>query len=305
MGPQPVFRATALALLALLPDATRAESVTNVATADTSLIEVAPDHSNGGQAWVLAGRTQNGPHVRGLYRFELTNLPAAALIQSATVQLDVTGQPGDMEAVNSTFSLHRLLQPWGEGTNVALANPGQGIPAAPGDATWHHRFYPTHTWAAPGGAPGIDYASEGSSFQQIEDPDHSPYRFNSTPEMVADVQHWLQHPEQNYGWMLLGNDDLIFTARRFGSREDPDALPLLEISYVLPPRFTQVEKSGNQIQLWFTTQPGREHTLEFRTSFTAGAWQTLTNLGLITVATNLQVTDPITATQRLYRVLAK
>jgi len=294
-------------LLATLcsPTPVHAISVTNVASADTSLIEVAPENSNGGQAWVLAGRTQNGPHVRGLYRFDLTNIPPGAVIQSAAVQLDVTGQPGDMEAINSTFSLHRMLQPWGEGVNVAIANPGQGIPALPGDTTWLHRFHPTNTWATPGGAAGIDYVSEGSSFQQIEDPDHSPYRFNSTPEMVADVQAWLSNPEINFGWMLIGNDNLIFTARRFGSREDPDALPLLEISYVLPLSIEQITKSGNQIQLSFTGRPGLDHTVEYLDSLASnGNWQTLTNAGLITETTNILVTDLITSTQRFYRVEA-
>jgi hypothetical protein len=282
-----------------------AVSVTNIPAADTSLIEVAPENSNGGQAWVLAGRTQNGPYVRALYRFDLTNLPPHAVIQSAALQLEVTGQPGDMEAVNSTFSLHRMLQPWGEGVNVAFANPGQGIPALPGDATWLHRFYPTNTWATPGGAAGIDYVSEGSSFQQIEDPDHSPYRFNTTPEMVADVQAWVSNPETNFGWMLIGNDNLIFTARRFGSREDPDALPLLEVSYVLPLNIEQVTKSGNQIQFSFTSLPGLNHTVEYRGSLTGGGWQTLTNAGLITEPTNILVTDLITSTQRFYRIEAR
>ena len=292
------------ALLAVLccPAPVHGFSVTNIAAADTSLIEVAPENNNGGQAWVLAGRTQNGPYVRGLYRFELNNIPPHAIIQSAVLQLDVTGQPGDMESVNSTFSVHRMLQPWGEGTNNATSNPGQGTPATPGGATWLHRFFPTNTWAAPGGASGIDYVSEGSSFQQIEDPDHSPYRFNSTPEMVADVQAWLSNPETNFGWMLIGGDNLIFTARRFGSREDPNALPLLEVSYTVPLRIEDVGRLGNQIQFTFTSQPGLNHTVEYRDSLIGnGGWQTLTNVGLITEATNILVTDLITSTQRFYR----
>jgi len=88
-----------------------AVSITNIPAADTSLMEVAPDHNNGGQAWVLAGRTQNGPHNRGLYRFDLANIPPSAIIQSAVLQLEVTRQPGDASAVNSPFSLHRVLRP--------------------------------------------------------------------------------------------------------------------------------------------------------------------------------------------------
>lgn len=290
-------------LLALFASSSAcALSVTNFSVADTSLIEVAPENNNGGQGWVLAGRTQNGPHVRGLYRFDLTNIPPHAIIQSAVLQLDVTGQPTDMEAVNSIFSLHRVLQPWGEGTNNATSNPGQGTPATPGGATWLHRFYPTDTWAAPGGAPGTDYASEGSSFQRIEDPDHSPYRFDSTPELVADVQAWVSQPEDNHGWMLIGDEDLIFTARRFNSREDTNAKPALEISFILPAHIDAVQKLGNQFNLSFVALPGQSYTIEFRESFATGEWKTLTDAGHFTETNRVIVVDTVTATQSFYRV---
>lgn len=281
-----------------------AVSVTNVSVADTSLIEVAPLNNNGGQAWVLAGRTQNGPHVRGLYRFNLTNVPPHAVIQSAVFQLDVTGQPGDMEAVNSTFSLHRMLRRWSEGTNIATSNPGQGTPATPGGATWIHSFFPTNAWTVPGGAAGIDYVSAESSFQFVYSPDLSPYRFENTPEMVADVQGWVSQPQNNFGWMLIGDSDAIFTARRFNSREDTNSKPALEITFVVPPRIDRVEKWGNQIQLSIIGQPGLNHTLEYHHVLSGGGWQVLTNVGLITESTNVLVTDLITSTQRFYRVEA-
>ena len=290
--------------LALFPLLLRADSVTNPPVADTSLIEVAPDNNNGGQAWVLAGRTQNGPHDRGLYRFAFTNLPSHAIIQSVVLQLEVTRQPGDMSAVNSTFSLHRVFRPWGEGTNNATSNPGQGTPATPGGATWLHRFFPDVPWAAPGGEAGTDYSIAESAFQLIESPDLSPYRFESTPELVADVQDWVRQPESNFGWMLIGDEDVIFTARRFNSREDPNAQPALEVSFVVPPRVERVTAAGRQIQLTFTGQAGLDHRVEFRDAFTFGDWQTLTNVGLILAPTNISVTDSISSTQRFYRIEA-
>ena len=296
-----------LAVLGLgLPAA--ALSVTNIPVADTSLMEVAPDHNNGGQAWVLAGRTQNGPHARGLYRFDFANIPANAIIQSAVLQLEVTRQPGDASAVNSPFGLHRMLRPWGEGTNVATANPGQGTPATPGEATWTYSFYPTNAWAAQGGAAGIDYASGESSYQFIYDPDLSPYRFESTPEMVDDVQEWVSRPQNNFGWMLIGNDDTIYTARRFNSREDPNAKPLLEVSYVLPTpdllptQIDRVWKSGNQFNLTFVALPGQRYAVEFRDSLSTGAWQTLAEAGYFTQTSRVLVVDLISTTQRFYRV---
>lgn len=277
-------------------------SVTNFPAADTSLMEVAPDHNNGGQGFVLAGRTQNGPHNRALYRFEFSNLPGDAIIQSAVLQLEVTRQPGDASAINSPFGLHRMLKPWGEGTNIATSNPGQGTPATPGEATWTHSFYPTNAWAAPGCAAGIDYASGESSFQFIYDPDLSPYRFESTPEMADDVQEWVSHPQNNFGWLLIGDDDTIFTARRFNSREDPNAKPLLEVSFILPARIDRVSKIGNQFKLSFVALPGQSYTVEFRDAFSTGTWQTLADAGYFAETNRVLVVDIAAATQRFYRV---
>ena len=277
-------------------------SVTNNPVTDTSLMEVAPDHNNGGQAWVLAGRTQNGPHNHALYRFGFANVPSNAIIQSAVLQLEVTHQPGDASAVDSPFGLHRMLRPWGEGTNVAIANPGQGTPATPGEATWTHSFYPTNAWAAPGGAAGVDYATGESSYQFIYSPDLSPYRFESTPEMVDDVQEWISRPQNNFGWMLIGDDDTIYTARRFNSREDPNAQPLLEVFFILPTQIEQAAKIGNQFNLSFVALPGQSYAVEFRDSFLTGNWQTLANVGYFTETNRVLVVDTATPTQRFYRV---
>ena len=277
-------------------------SVTNFPAADTSLMEVAPDHHNGGQGFVLAGRTQNGPHNRALYRFDCSNIPGNAIIQSAVLQLEVTRQPGDASAINSPFSLHRMLRPWGEGTNVAVSFPGQGTPATPGEATWTHSFYPTNAWAAPGGAAGVDYLNAESSFQFIYDPDLSPYRFECTPEMVDDVQGWVRQPQNNYGWILIGDDDTPFTARRFNSREDTNAKPALEVTYILPTRIDRVQKMGNQFTLSFAVLPGQSYTVEYRSAVATGAWQTLVNAGYFTETNRVFLVDAVTAAQRYYRV---
>lgn len=293
----------------LLVASAHALSITNFPVADTSLMEVAADHNNGGQEFVLAGRTQNGPHARALYRFEFPNIPADATIQSVVLQLEVTRQPGDASAVNSLFSLHRMLRPWGEGTNVATSNPGQGTPATAGEATWTHSFYPTNAWAEPGGAAGIDYASGESSYQFIYSPDLSPYRFESTPELVDDVQEWVSHPENNFGWMLIGNDDTIFTARRFNSREDTNAQPALEISFILPAfhpaRIDRAQRSGNQFNLSFVALPGQSYTVEYRDSLSTADWQTLIAVGTFTETNRVLVVDTVAATQRFYRVATR
>lgn len=223
-----------------LTTSSHALSITLTPSADASLIEVSPDNSIGAQAFVLSGRTQNGPHVRALYRFDLSALPTNAIVLSAVLQLECTRQSGEPACVTPVaFGLHRMLRPWGEGTNVAVQGPGQGIPAQPGDATWHHAFHPTNAWSAPGGLVGTDFSSVESSFQYVTTPDASPYLFESTPELVDDVQTWVRDPQANHGWMMIANpEEVLCTARRFNARESEGGPPLLMIEYSLPPAIT-------------------------------------------------------------------
>jgi hypothetical protein len=284
---------------------TGAVSVSLLPAADTSLIEIAPTNNNGGQAWLLSGKIQNDVYrVRALLRFDLTGIPTNATVLSAAVVLEVTRQPGDGLA-NAPFGLYRMLRPWGEGDKVATTSPGQGAPATPGEATWLCSLSPTNAWTAPGAAQGADYSEVESSFQFIYGVGQSPYRFESTPELAADVQGWVNQPRDNFGWMLRCDDEAtIFTARRFGSREDPDAPPRLEIDYLVPPEITSASHLGNQFNLTFTTWPGQSYAVEYRDSVLAGVWQTLTNVGLATEALQVAVGDTNDPPQRLYRVVS-
>ncbi len=280
-----------------------AASITNNSAADASLLEIEPSHNNGGQASVISGHIQNPFLTRGLYRFDLTNLPTNALIQSVVLELTVTAQPGDGLA-NSAFGLHRMLRPWGEGDKVPVARPGQGEPATAGEATWSHSFYPTNAWTAPGGAPDADFVGSESSSAFIYGAVEA-YRFLSNPEIVADVQGWVNDPPSNFGWMLIcGDEPTPFTARHFGSRENPGYHPNLEIQFLVPPRIESVQRVDGQFQLSFTTWPGQSYSVEFRPALVAGTWQTLTNTGLATNMTQRVVADPIIAGQRFYRVVA-
>ncbi len=293
-------------LVGLSLSATPANAVwlTNLCTADTSLIEVAPSNNNGGQAWVLSGRTQNGPRNRGLYKFDLANLSSNAIVQAGTLVLEVTGVPAE-PPVFSAFGLRRILRPWGEGDKAATGSnpPGRGLLADAGQATWLYANFPTNAWSAPGGAAGVDFSSVESSFQFIYGLD--VYRFESTPEMVADLQEWVNHPEANFGWLLLCSaEDSIFTARRFGSREDGSAPPRLELQFFVPPRIESAQIVGSEFQLSFTTWPGQNYAVEFRSELAFGSWQSLTNIGFATNAAKLVVVDAVAAPQHFYRVVA-
>ncbi len=204
--------------------------------ADTTLIEFRPDRNNGGEAWFIAGTTQNFERNRALLRFDVAaGLPAQAVVLNVFLSLDVLRQPADGFAPN-IFGLHRVLQPWGEGDKYAIDNRGgQGAPATAGEATWSHRFLGGAAWAAPGGLPGVDFFIEPGSTAFVEGVGGSPYLFGSTADTVADVEFWRAHPESNFGWMLLAQaEDSNFTARQFGSRNGGFP-PLLTVEFEVVP----------------------------------------------------------------------
>lgn len=281
-------------------------SVTNIPAADASLMEVAPGNSMGGQTWVVSGGTQNGDRMRALYQFDLSSLPTNAAIFSVVLQLDCTGQSSEPACVTgAAFGLHRMLRPWGEGTNVPIQNPGQGLAAQPGDATWSYAFAPTNEWTGGGGVAGADYSPVESGFQYVSTPELSPYRFESTPELVDDVQTWVRQPAANFGWMLIGAaEDTICTAKRFNSREDPNSQPMLEVEYRVPPQFSAAQRVGSHFQIRFTPWPGQSYTVQFRTNLSNAPWQTLTNLGLVTNAVPISLPDTAGDAVRLYRIVS-
>ena len=274
--------------------------------ADTTLIQTTPDNNMGGQPFFNAGTTQNLTKNRGLFRFDLAGqIPARARIKRVAVQLSVTRQPSDGFAP-SAFGLHRLLQPWGEGdkTQADPRSPGLGVAATTNEATWNHRLaLTTNTWTLPGGTAAADYAAAPSAMQVIYDMGNSPYLFGPTPQLQIDVQSWLDNPQANFGWMLISQaESEPFTARRFGSREDMDNAPLLEVEFTLPPQIERVETTGSYFLLQFTAQAGEAYVLEFRDSIATGTWQTLTHLDALQETSTLTVSNAMSGPQRFYRI---
>lgn len=219
------YRSILFLLMLALP-AGGSEPVTIQASADTTLSQYSPDNSFGGAAFFNAG--SNGSFTpqrnRGLIKFDIAGmLPAASIVTSVELTLNVTREPSVQPAI-STFFLQRVLRPWGEGTQEPDPNyPGLGTPAMTGDATWNDRFFGMSSpWGIPGGAPGIDFSGAVSGQMEIGGNGTGEYTFPAEPGMIADVQYWLEHPESNFGWLLSTDQEGTHrTARSFGSREDP------------------------------------------------------------------------------------
>lgn len=298
-----------LALAVHWPQPIRAETVVLPPVADTTLIEVAPNNNLGGQLFANAGTTQNFTKNRALFRFDVPeSVPPGATITSASVAFEVTKQPVDGYAP-ANFALYRVLRPWGEGVQTAAqgASPGLGAPATLNEATWDHRFaLTTNTWAAPGGAADIDYAGTPSSTTSVYGVGDSPYVFPAESALVADVQYWLDHPQSNFGWMLIcQTESENFTARRFGSRENTNKSPFLTIQFIPPLRIDAAQRTNDDFRILFTAAPGLTYTVEFQDSLAGGPWSPLTNFPPASIATNRIAADLIAQPRRFYRLMVR
>ena len=281
------------------------ETVFLTPVADTALLQNFPSNNFGAQVYFNSGTTQNYTTNRGLMKFDLASvLPKGAKITFAQLTLEVVGQPVDGDTP-STFQLRRMLRDWGEG-NKKGNPPTLGAPATMGEANWTHRFaQTTNTWAAPGGVEGLDFAAANSGEQYVYGMNFSPYLFDATTNMFADLQGWLAQPEINFGWMLLSTSEAEnFSARRFASREDMYRAPLLQLDFFVV-KFDTISVSNGAVNLSFTTEAGWPCAVEFCEALGAGGatvWQTLTNVPAAAVTGSVTVMDTAGAGGRFYRL---
>jgi len=204
-------------------------------TKDNTLYEYDPaegDHSNGAGFHFFAGENGMGELRRGVIAFDVAGtIPAGSTIIAVTLTMNMSMTPAGPE----TVELHRLLADWGEGTSHAPMGEGDGAPATPNDATWRHRFFDTIFWVTEGG----DFSAVASAVQSVGGV--GQYMWSSA-QMVADVQEWLDSPASNFGWLVLGDETAIATAKRFDTRESASP-PMLSIQYTPGPRVTPTPRA--------------------------------------------------------------
>jgi len=211
---RPWTKASALvvALLVASP-ATVADVVVIPAAKDNTLYESRTGGlSNGSGQRLFAGRTGSGGLRRGLVEFDISgNVPAGSIISGATLTLNLIMTTSGPQ----TVSLHRVLADWGEGPSDAPGGEGIGTSSTPGDATWIHTFFDTDFWSNAGGdfvaVPGSSGSVAGEGL----------YSWGPEVGMTADVQGWLDDSGGNHGWILIGNEAFLPTAKAFASKEHP------------------------------------------------------------------------------------
>lgn len=224
----------------------RGEIISLYPIADTTLIETDPGANLGGASFFNAGTTGSGNRNRALMLFSLTDaIPVGATISSVSLTLDIVREPSDHRAP-AVFSLRRMQSSWNEGdkTPIEEGSPGLGAPATAGDATWLYRSVGGDAWSAPGGQAGVDFSAAPSSTSFVLGIG-DPVTFNSGPDLVADVQFWLENPGANFGWMLMTEtEEVRKSARSFASREDGGGGPLMVIEFTPVPEPTTLLLAG-------------------------------------------------------------
>ena len=195
---------------------------------DNTLYEYDPaegDHSNGAGFHFFAGENGMGELRRGVLAFDVAgSLPPGSMITAVSLSMNMSMTPAGVV----TVELHKLLADWGEGTSHAPSGEGDGAPATTNDATWRHRFFDSVFWTTQGG----DFSATVSASQSVGG--IGQYTWNSA-QMVADVQSWLDNPASSFGWLVLGDETAIATAKRFDTRESASP-PMLTIEFIPGPR---------------------------------------------------------------------
>src|SRR5687768_549297 len=208
---------------------------TQCAVADEVVLQASKDNtifedttlSNGAGEYFFAGVVgSNGGFKkrRALLAFDLSAVPAGATIESVSLDLHLA-----QNVSTAQISLHRLLGDWGEAGSNTFGGGG-GAPAQIGDATWQYKFF-DGTAGTPWTAAGGDFVQSESASETLSATGEI-YTIDSTPQLVADVQGWLEQGN-NFGWLIKGDESRTFTPQKLSSRQNliAEFRPSLKITF--------------------------------------------------------------------------
>ena len=116
------------AMLAMAP----AHAQWRISVADAWLEQASPSENHGNEAELWA-KNNPGDNFRGVYRFDLSDIPAGALVTDAELRLRVTGEDDSGQPVD----IYRVTDSWAEST-VNWSNTGNDYDAG----TVHASFTP-------------------------------------------------------------------------------------------------------------------------------------------------------------------
>ncbi|MDD5201466.1 MAG: DNRLRE domain-containing protein [Terrimicrobiaceae bacterium] len=228
---KPIVLVSALWFASRLSAAATIVSISSVH--DTSIYsDSGINNANGGGVSFIVGTNGSAESRRGLLRFDLSSIPANAVIEGVSLSLTLTKAPSGDSA--RLVSLHRALASWGENSASDAGSgsgSGSGVAAQPGDATWLTRFFDQGpAWTTAGG----DFIATASATTSVTT-ELTDFAWSGAG-MLADVQAWVASPSDNFGWIVRGDESTSRTNRQFFTHEStiPDTAPTLTVTYSVP-----------------------------------------------------------------------
>lgn len=191
-------------------DRTETKTPNSVNGYDTSLNSDFPGANYGGKN--TFGPTDN---IRGLIRFDLSDLPADSVIYSAT--LTVHPNPSGANVIHA----HQVTSEWQEGNCINQS-------CTPDGATWTNRVISPLPlpWGSPGGDFEATPVASGTTYVDVYP--------TVDLEITALTQDWVRGTVSNYGVMLLSGTPGVAFNLASSDNVDPGQWPSLTISYSCP-----------------------------------------------------------------------
>ena len=137
--------------------------------------------------------------------------PYDVLLNTVELEMRVTKEASGPDSV--PMSLHRATSPWTEGPSGAGSATGNTFSAGQNDATWYYSSFSNQRWNQAGG----DFEATPSATSPVGATSMALW---TSDEMLADVQQWLDHPETNHGWFLIGDEVTRQSVKRLSSVND-------------------------------------------------------------------------------------
>ena len=251
--------------------------------ADTTISEGNSANTQSVPGHMIVGHLQLANAMsRGLLRFDVNGIPSGAVVTSATLTVTVTASSssGDIHA------LHRMTAPWVEST-----------------ATWSQSGI--EEWLSAGG----DYQSSPDATLNIGGA--GEYMFLSTPGLVSTVQTWVDNTNSNHGWVLRSQSEASGrNGRRFTTIEESNTLPVttLTVDYTIPTPPPTLTLSNPRVgdgmfKFDFNAEPGFAYIGQYKEALHPGDWTDFAWIPDPGVSTLTTVEDPLTNTNRFYRVI--
>lgn len=211
MRTRPALSSLTLSVIALLMLPVKAVGANSVGTnpPKTTTLYSEGELANDRGTWIFVGRTANGSLRRALIQPSIPSLLQNSEISRVVLTLEMDKTVSGP----SEITLHRLTEGWNNGRVDAEGEEGTGAAAEAGSTTWSRTNYPDEFWTTPGGS----FVATPSAILTVDGP--GAYAWESQG-LIEDILFWRENPEQNFGWILIGDESKQSAKRFFASSTD-------------------------------------------------------------------------------------